>query len=64
MESKKWYQSKIVWMGVLQTLIGMLGLLAEFLKESEFSPMSVVVLVSGFLTVILRIWFTETVISK
>jgi len=61
---KVWYQSKLVWLGIVQTLIGALGLVAEYLSKSDFSPASVVVLVSGILTVILRVWFTNTTISK
>lgn len=60
---KKWYQSKFVWLGIVQTLIGALGVLAEFLQKSDFSPFAVTILFSGILTVIVRVWFTQTQID-
>jgi hypothetical protein len=50
-------------LGVIQTLIGVLGLVATFLEAGNFTAASVVVLVSGALTVILRVWFTDTAIA-
>lgn len=64
MISKVWYESKTVWLGIVQFLIGAFGLLAEFLNKGDFSPASVVVLLSGVLVVVLRVWFTDTAISK
>ena len=63
MESKKWYQSKLIWLGIIQTLIGILGLVADFLNASNFTSADFVVLVSGALTVVLRYWFTDTPIK-
>lgn len=60
---KSWYESKLVWLGVIQTLLGSLGVLYEFLERGDFSPAAVVLSVSGILTVIMRVWFTSTVIS-
>ena len=57
---KPWYISKLTGLGVIQTLIGSLGLLAVYLEKGDFSPASFVILFSGILTVILRVWFTET----
>lgn len=61
---KKFYLSKMVWLGIIQTLIGSLGLIAEFLQKGEFSPASTVILFSGVLTVVLRVWFTDSAITK
>ena len=61
---KFWYESKLVWLGVITTLIGALQLVAEFLKAGTFSPDSVVLLVVGILGVVLRVWFTEASIRK
>jgi hypothetical protein len=60
---KKWYESKLVWLGVIQTVIGILGLLATFLEVGDFAAPAVVALVIGALTVVLRIWFTDTAIA-
>ncbi len=62
--SKAWYASKMTWLGIVQFLIGSLGLLAEFLNKGDFSPAAVVILLSGILTFVLRVWFTDTAISK
>ena len=60
---KKWYESKLVWLGVIQTVIGVLGLLATFLEVGDFAAPAVGALVIGALTVVLRIWFTDTPIA-
>lgn len=60
---KAWYESKLVWLGALQFLIGALGLLAEFLQKGDYSPFAVTMLVTGVLTVVMRVWFTNTEIS-
>lgn len=64
METKNWFQSKIVWVGVINTVIAMLTLGGEFLQKAEFSPVAVSVFITGILTVVLRIWFTDTPITK
>ena len=60
---KAWYQSKLVWLGVIQFLIGCLGLIGEFLKNGDYSPFAVTVLLTGVLTVVMRVWFTDTSIQ-
>jgi len=56
---KKWYESKLVWLGILQTVIGVLGLVSDFLGVSNFTPQAITILVMGALTVVLRVWFTD-----
>ena len=56
---KAWYSSKMVWLGVVQFLIGALGLLAEFLRAGDYSPFAVTMLASGILVVVMRVWFTD-----
>lgn len=58
MNSKSWYLSKIVWLGIIQTLIGGLGVLGEFLQKGDYSPFALTILATGILTVVLRVWFT------
>ena len=60
---KKWYASKLVWLGVIETVIGIHGLVATFLGAGSYTPESIVVLVMGALTVALRVWFTDTPIE-
>ncbi len=60
---KRWYESKIVWVSIIQTAIGILALLAEYLRAGDYSPVALTLLVSGVLTCILRIWFTDMAIG-
>lgn len=60
---KAWYESKIVWVGVLETAIGALQLFSEWYSASDFSVPGVVNLVIGVLLIVLRIWFTDTEIK-
>ena len=57
---KQWYESKTVWLGIIQFLIGSLTLLGEFLQKQDFSPVAVTLLGTGILSVVLRVWFTNT----
>ena len=61
---KNWYQSKLVWMNVILTLIGALTLVSEYLDAGAYSYSGVVMLVVGILGVILRIWFTDASIMR
>lgn len=63
MDSKIWYQSKLVWLGVIQTLIGGLGVIGEFLQKGDYSPFALTIVATGILTVALRVWFTNTPIQ-
>jgi len=60
---KPWYQSKLVWLGVLECAIGILGLVAAYLQNGSFTPADFVLLVSGALTVVLRVFFTDTAVG-
>ena len=61
---KNWWESKLVWLGVIQALIGILGLVAQFLELGDFTAGAVVALVAGILTVVFRIWYTDAEIQK
>jgi len=58
--TKPWYQSKLFWLGIIQTAIGILGIVADFLGAGDFTAQAVALLVMGALTVVLRVWFTDT----
>lgn len=64
METKKWYESKLVWVGIISTLIAILTLLGEFLQNGNFEPVAITTFTSGILVIILRIWFTNTQIKR
>jgi hypothetical protein len=59
---KPWYQSKTIWAGIVEILIGVLGLLANFLAVSQFTPASITLLFVGVLTIVLR-KLTDTAIA-
>ena len=63
MITKPWYQSKLVWLGIIQTLIGIAGLLADFFGAGNFTAQAITLLVMGALTVVMRVWFTDTEIG-
>jgi len=58
-DGKPWYKSKLVLVGILQTVIGSLSLLADLLGKAQITPQDATLLSVGILTVILRIWFTN-----
>jgi len=58
---KNWYTSKTIWIGVLQVLIGIGGLLASFFGTGVYSAEAVTLLITGSLMVILRLMTTDAV---
>ena len=61
--TKKWYESKLVGMNILLSLIGIASLLSEWFASGDVSPAGVSLLVGGVLGVVLRVWFTDTAIG-
>ena len=61
---KKWYQSKTVWLGILTTLIGILGLVSDFLGKPTNTLQDITLLLSGVLGVVLRVWFTSQPLER
>jgi hypothetical protein len=64
MDSKKWYQSKLFWLGVIMTLLGAIPVVQELLAKSPMQATDFVAFFGGILTVILRVWFTDKSISS
>lgn len=56
---KKWYQSKILWVGVMQLVYGSAMMIAEFIEAASFAPTSIAAFVCGLLLIVFRIWFTD-----
>jgi hypothetical protein len=59
MQTIPWYKSKIVWLGVITTVAGILPLVSSLLSQTAIAPADFVALFSGVLTVILRVWFMQ-----
>ena len=61
---KRWYQSRTVWVGIVEIALGITGLVADQLATGqEWTALSVLAIVSGALTIILR-KITEKPIRK
>ena len=59
---KSWLSSKTVWVGIIEILIGVLGLVGTFLGVGIYTPEAFVLLGVGILTIVLRFMTTEAVI--
>ena len=62
--SKPWYASKLVWIGVMQFVYASADLVAAFIEQADYSPTSIAALITGVLTIVFRIWFTDKEIDK
>jgi len=62
--SKNWWESKIVILNALMTVIGGLTLVADTLTNTpQLTIPGVLMLVAGIGNVIIRIWFTDSSIK-
>ena len=52
--SKPWYQSKTIWVGIIQVLCAIGLLVADFLQVGDFTAPAFVLLAVGILTIVLR----------
>lgn len=53
---KKWYESKTVWLAILQFVAGLIGLAIGVLQsEQEITAASVVVILKSLLDLVLRL---------
>ena len=63
MESKKWYQSKLVWLGILMTFSGTIEVAQKIISAGPIDTAAIMNLAGGVITVIMRVWFTSTQIQ-
>lgn len=65
---KKWYESKMAWLGIITTVLGVLPLIGVYVEavapEVAAVAGATIALISGVLTVVLRVWFTDTAIER
>jgi len=54
METKVWWKSKTIWLGIIEVLLGVLGAVATFLQLGVYTPEAYVILTIGIVTIILR----------
>ena len=55
METKKWYESKLVWLGVLVALQGIIPLVIDLVQKGQFDATGFLTLLSGIILVVLRV---------
>jgi hypothetical protein len=58
---KKFYLSWTFWAGILEILVAVLGAVATWMKQGDFTTPSIILLVTGILTIILRFKTTEPI---
>ena len=66
METKPWYESKLLWVGVLTVLLGIIPLVQEMLLKGPIDLNSILTVVSGAIVILLRVWTNDPIapISK
>jgi len=63
-DMKRWYQSRTVWVGILEIGIGVVGLIADqIVTGQDWTPTAVLAIIGGTLTIVLRI-ITEKPLGK
>jgi hypothetical protein len=56
---KKWYTSRILWVGILTILIAALMSIVDTLNRGAVTPQDIILLVVGILNTILRVFYTS-----
>lgn len=56
---KSWFTSKVVWLGIITTLLGVIPIVTELASQTALTPTAVGTAATGILIVIMRIWFTD-----
>jgi hypothetical protein len=51
---KKWYESRTIWIGIIQVLCAVGLLVADFLQVGNFTAPAFVLLLVGVLTIVMR----------
>lgn len=63
-DPKAWYQSKVFWLGVVTTLLGIIPIVTELASQMTVTPAAIGTAATGILIVIMRIWFTSEPVTK
>jgi len=51
---KKWYESRTIWIGIIQVLCAVGLIVADFLQVGNFTAPAFVLLLVGILTIVMR----------
>lgn len=63
-DDKLWYKSKLVWLGIFQVVIGALASLTALLQKEVITPADISFFAMGVMTIVLRVFFTDTAVAK
>lgn len=63
-DPKAWYTSKVFWLGIITTLLGVIPIVTELASQTAASPAEIGTALTGVLVVVMRIWFTDAPVSK
>jgi hypothetical protein len=62
--TKKWYESKTTWLGIVLTIAGVADFLTGLFDAGPLTWQSITLIISGVAVVVLRVWFTNTPIKS
>jgi len=62
-DTKPWYQSKVFWLGVITTLLGVIPIVTELASQTSVNPAALGTALTGILVVIVRVWFTDAPVT-
>ena len=54
--TKKWYQSKTIWIGALTTLAGIIPLVVELINKQNIDAVAIGTAVLGIIQIVRRVW--------
>ena len=66
---KSWLSSKVVWLGIITTLLGVIPLITDLANQALVTPTPAALVTAvgttliGILTVIVRVWFTDVPVT-
>jgi len=63
MTAKAWFASKVVWLGIITTLLGVIPIVTELASQTAITPAAVGTALTGILIVIVRVWFTDSPVT-
>lgn len=64
MTPKLWYTSKLVWLGILQTVFAILMSASDLVSKGALTPQDALVFLAGICTIVIRVWLTDTAIQR
>ena len=54
--TKKWFQSKTIWIGILTTLAGVIPLVVELVNKQNLDAVAIGTVILGMIQIVRRVW--------